>query len=157
MNSYLRNAAALSVLAILTGCFGGPEQRPQAVIRDFTQAPVLKNPLLGDVKLISFLDPVRDHLADLPHSMLVVEVPVGGRMAARRLKLSETVVVFSGFGRLTVDRQIILLKHGKAVFIPANAVQHTENTGTEPLIYLSVIAPSYRDDLAEFVPKIPGK
>ncbi|WP_050069651.1 dimethylsulfonioproprionate lyase family protein [Anaerosalibacter massiliensis] len=54
----------------------------------------------------------------------------------------EAYFILSGEGYMTVDDEEIELKKNLSVYMPAESVHYTKNTGNEPLIFICALSPA---------------
>ena len=61
------------------------------------------------------------------------------------LNTSEAIYIVSGSARVHANGSIVDATAGHAVFIPRDTVQSIVNTGTSPLVYVSILNPFYTE------------
>lgn len=100
----------------------------------------------GDgTRLRELLHPDRDP-ADIRYSLAVAWLDPGRASVPHRLATTEVYYLVRGTGRMHVDREAAVVRAGDAVLIPAGAVQHLENTGSEAIEFLCIVDPAWRPE-----------
>lgn len=54
----------------------------------------------------------------------------------------EAYYIISGTGIARIDGEEIQLEKNMALYMPANAVHYTKNTGSEPLVFICALSPA---------------
>ena len=88
---------------------------------------------------------------DLRYSLAHAVVPVNTASIAHRLKHSEVYYILSGSGRMHIDDETGDVNTGDTVYIPPRAVQWIENTGDEPLAFLCIVDPAWKEEDEEVI------
>lgn len=112
-------------------------------IRNLSDCPTF---VAGDKTILKeILHPDKADVA-LRYSLAHAVVPVGGASVAHRLKTSEVYYILAGEGVMHIDDETGNVKAGSTLYIPPNAVQWIENTGDEPLAFLCIVDPAWREE-----------
>ncbi|MFA5106698.1 MAG: cupin domain-containing protein [Patescibacteria group bacterium] len=102
--------------------------------------------IAGDKTLLrELLHPANDKTAirySLAHSI----VKAGNSSVAHSLKTTEVYYILEGTGIMHINDETAAVAPGDAVYIPPNAVQYIENTGTGDLKFLCVVDPAWRKE-----------
>ena len=78
------------------------------------------------------------------YSLAHAKVAPGQTTAPHRLRTSEVYYIVEGTGRMTIDDESRSVGPGDAIYIPPNAVQRIENTGSGDVIFLCIVDPAWR-------------
>jgi len=68
-----------------------------------------------------------------------------------KLKTSEVYYILEGEGVMHINDESAKVHGGQAVYIPPNAMQYIENTGTVDLKFLCIVDPAWRTEDEEAV------
>ena len=101
----------------------------------------------GDETLLrEVLHPQRDHLSlpMLPYSLAHAILTPKSRSLTHRLRGSEVYYVLQGRGIMHIDGETGDIRAGQVVYVPPGATQFVENTGSEQLAFLCIVAPPWR-------------
>jgi len=96
-------------------------------------------------ELREILHPERDAVS-LRYSLAHAVVAVGASSLRHSLKTSEVYYILSGSGIMHVSDEARPVGPGDAVYIPPDAVQWLENTGSEPVRFLCIVDPAWREE-----------
>jgi mannose-6-phosphate isomerase-like protein (cupin superfamily) len=83
---------------------------------------------------------------DLRYSLAHAVLPVGATSLPHDLTTSEVYYVLSGVGEMSIDGQVSRIEPGDAVYIPPNAKQFLHNSGDEPIVFLAIVDPAWREE-----------
>jgi mannose-6-phosphate isomerase-like protein (cupin superfamily) len=83
---------------------------------------------------------------DLRYSLAHAVLPVGATSLPHALTTSEVYYVLSGVGEMSIDGQVSRIEPGDAVYIPPNAKQFLHNSGDEPIVFLAIVDPAWREE-----------
>jgi len=76
----------------------------------------------------------------------------GEASAPHRLKSSsEVYFILEGRGIMHIDGESAEVAAGQAVYIPPGSVQHIENVGGGPLLFLCLVSPPWREEDEELI------
>ncbi|XGV95287.1 MAG: cupin domain-containing protein [Leptolyngbya sp. BL-A-14] len=81
---------------------------------------------------------------DLRYSLAHAIVPVGKTSLPHSLATSEVYYILSGQGEMHVDDECQGVKPGDTVYIPPHAKQFIRNSGAEPLVFICIVDPAWR-------------
>ncbi len=102
--------------------------------------------IAGDsTHLRELLHPDKQPLA-LRYSLAHATLPVGQTSQLHSLKTSEVYYILSGSGEMHIDGETQLVEPGDAVYIPPNARQFIYNCGSEPLVFICIVDPAWRQE-----------
>lgn len=102
--------------------------------------------IAGDsTHLRELLHPDKQPLA-LRYSLAHATLPVGQTSELHSLKTSEVYYILSGSGEMHIDGETQLVEPGDAVYIPPNARQFIYNCGIEPLVFICIVDPAWRQE-----------
>ena len=95
--------------------------------------------------LRELLHPDKQPLA-LRYSLAHATLPVGQTSLPHSLKTSEVYYILSGSGEMHIDAETQMVEPGDAVYIPPNARQFIYNCGSEPLVFICIVDPAWRQE-----------
>ena len=102
--------------------------------------------MAGDsTHLRELLHPDKQPLA-LRYSLAHATLPVGQTSLPHSLKTSEVYYILSGSGEMHIDGETQMVEPGDAVYIPPNARQFIYNCGSEPLVFICIVGPAWRQE-----------
>ncbi len=111
----------------------------------------------GDVHLGNVLHPaVMETDPGVNYSIAHVIIKPGKSLAPHLMKNPEAYYVLGGEGLLYIDDIPFELEQGRLVLIPANAIQHTQNTGPDDLEFLAIDQPAWSAENEEILDAGPG-
>ena len=102
--------------------------------------------IAGDgTQLRELLHPDKQDIA-LGYSLAHAVVPVGQVSTPHALATSEVYYVLAGQGEMHIDDETSQVEPGDAVYIPPNARQYLRNAGKEPLVFICLVDPAWRQE-----------
>jgi mannose-6-phosphate isomerase-like protein (cupin superfamily) len=102
--------------------------------------------IAGDSTILrELLHPDKQTL-ELRYSLAHATLPVGETSQLHSLKTSEVYYILSGTGEMHIDDQTQIVEPGDAVYIPPNARQFICNCGDEPLVFICIVDPAWRQE-----------
>lgn len=102
--------------------------------------------LAGDsTHLRELLHPAKAPLA-LRYSLAHAVVPPHKASTPHSLKTSEVYYILEGTGRMHINDETADVKPGQAIYIPPEAIQYIENTGTSDLKFICIVDPAWRPE-----------
>ncbi len=102
--------------------------------------------IAGDgTKLRELFHPDKQPLA-LGYSLAHATVPVGQTSVPHSLKTSEVYYIISGQGEMYIDDENQKVESDDAIYIPPNARQYIRNIGDEPLVFICIVDPAWRQE-----------
>ena len=102
--------------------------------------------IAGDsTHLRELLHPDKQPLA-LRYSLAHATLPVGQTSLPHSLKTSEVYYILSGSAEMHIDGETQMVEPGDAVYIPPNARQFIYNCGSEPLVFICIVDPAWRQE-----------
>lgn len=102
--------------------------------------------IAGDgTRLRELLHPDKQAIA-LRYSLAHAIVPVGGVSLPHALTTSEVYYILSGQGEMHIDAEVKTVVPGDAIYIPPNARQYIRNLGAEPLVFICLVDPAWRQE-----------
>ncbi|WP_421657302.1 cupin domain-containing protein [Leptothermofonsia sp. ETS-13] len=100
----------------------------------------------GDGTLLrELLHPDKQPL-ELRYSLAHAIVPVGQTSIPHSLKTTEVYYILSGTGEMHINEETYPVEPGDAIYIPPDARQYIENKGTEPLVFICIVDPAWRQE-----------
>jgi mannose-6-phosphate isomerase-like protein (cupin superfamily) len=100
----------------------------------------------GDGSLLrELLHPDKQNI-ELRYSLAHAVVPVDQSCTPHSLTTSEVYYILSGQGEMSIDEELQNVKPGDAVYIPPNARQFIRNKGKEPLVFICIVDPAWRQE-----------
>ncbi|MBD2055612.1 cupin domain-containing protein [Oculatella sp. FACHB-28] len=100
----------------------------------------------GDGTLLrELLHPDKQPLA-LRYSLAHAIVPAGQTSYPHSLKTSEVYYILSGMGEMHIDDESQRVEPGDTIYIPPDAEQFIYNSGTEPLVFICIVDPAWRQE-----------
>ena len=105
----------------------------------------LESFIAGDNTVIKeVLHPKDDSSVDSSYSLAYATLSAGETSYPHRLRSStEVYVIVKGEGTVYIEKEIKKVAVGDIVFIPKNAKQYIENTGTTSLEFYCIVAPPW--------------
>jgi mannose-6-phosphate isomerase-like protein (cupin superfamily) len=98
----------------------------------------------GDGTLLrELLHPDKQSIA-VQYSLAHAIVPVGQTSFPHSLTTSEVYYILSGQGEMYIDDEYQKVESGDAIYIPPRAKQFIRNSGTEPLVFICLVDPAWR-------------
>ncbi|MGV0025025.1 cupin domain-containing protein [Phormidesmis priestleyi] len=98
----------------------------------------------GDGTLLrELLHPAKQSLS-LRYSLAHAIVPIGQTSIAHSLTTSEVYYILSGTGEIHINEETQTVEPGDAVYIPPNAKQFLQNTGSEPIVFICIVDPAWK-------------
>ncbi|NEQ38953.1 MAG: cupin domain-containing protein [Okeania sp. SIO3I5] len=73
-------------------------------------------------------------------------VPVGKSSIPHSLTSSEVYYILSGQGDMHIDNETQAVETGDTIYVPPNTKQYLDNRGTEPLVFLCIVDPYWREE-----------
>lgn len=89
--------------------------------------------------------------ADIPFSIAHASVKPGEASQPHTLRGSEVYYILSGTGIMHINGEQAEVAPNTAIYVPPNAAQHIENTGSEDLVFLCIVHPAWRAEDEEMV------
>lgn len=74
--------------------------------------------------------------------MGVVYMNPGEELPPHKHFNEEAYYIISGTGIMSIDGESIALEKNMAVYMPAESVHYTKNTGSEPLVFICALSPA---------------
>ncbi|MFX1368375.1 MAG: cupin domain-containing protein [Promethearchaeota archaeon] len=112
----------------------------EIVALDGTVLRELLNPLHSDDKM---------HLNySIAHAIVR---PGESSMPHRFFEASEVYYILSGQGRMFIGDESGEVGPGDTIYIPPRGVQHIENTGSDDLVFLCIVYPSWYPEAEELI------
>ncbi len=105
---------------------------PEFIAGDGTQLRELLHPDKPDI--------------DLRYSLAHAVVPVGQVSTPHALTTAEVYYILAGQGEMHIDNDTSPVEPGDAVYIPPQARQYIRNTGAEPLVFICLVDPAWRQE-----------
>ena len=100
----------------------------------------------GDHTILrELLHPDKQPLA-LRYSLAHATVSAGQASTPHSLKTSEVYYILKGIGEMHIENEIQSVEPGDAIYIPPNAVQFIRNIGAEPLVFICIVDPAWRQE-----------
>ena len=97
--------------------------------------------------ICELLHPDREEGISMGYSLAHARLGPGEAFAPHRLKSSsEVYFILEGRGRMEIDGESAEVAAGQAVYIPPGSVQHIENVGGGPLVFLCMVSPPWREE-----------
>jgi len=86
--------------------------------------------------------------ADMPirYSLAHAKVEAGQKTKPHKLKTSEVYYVITGQGLMHIGQESFEVDPDSTIYIPPNAVQYIENTGSSDLKFLCIVDPAWRQE-----------
>lgn len=83
---------------------------------------------------------------ELRYSLAQAVVPVGQTSAPHSLNTSEVYYILRGRGEMHIDEESQVVEPGDAVYIPPHAKQFIRNCADEPLVFICIVDPAWRQE-----------
>ncbi len=98
--------------------------------------------------LRELLHPAKDAAgARLPYSLAYATLAPGAASLPHRLKESaEVYFILSGHGLIEIEDSHRTIAAGDTAIVPPNALQSVRNEGSEPLSFLCIVSPPWREE-----------
>lgn len=88
---------------------------------------------------------------ELRYSLAHAIVNPGKASYRHRLKTSEVYYILRGEGIMHIGGETQKVGPNQCIYIPPNAMQHIENTGSTDLVFLCIVDPAWREEDEEVV------
>jgi len=100
----------------------------------------------GDKTLLrEILHPHHDDV-NIAYSIAHAQVEVGQASLPHRLTGSEVYYILEGVGRMHIEKESADVQPGDTIYVPPNAEQYIENTGTQPLVFICIVEPAWTEE-----------
>lgn len=83
---------------------------------------------------------------ELRYSLAHAIIPAGATSTPHSLTTSEVYYILSGQAQMHIDDEVQTIRPGDAVYIPPNARQYVVNDGADPLVFLCIVDPAWREE-----------
>ncbi len=80
------------------------------------------------------------------YSLAHAKVEVGRMTKPHKLQAAEVYYIIAGKGRMHIDEESLEVGPECAVYIPPQAMQYIENTGSSDLKFLCIVDPAWRKE-----------
>ncbi|MEH2087065.1 cupin domain-containing protein [Nostoc sp.] len=80
----------------------------------------------------------------LRYSLAYAVVPIGQTSTPHSLTTSEVYYILSGQGEMHIDDELQIVEPGDTIYIPPLARQFIRNSGIEPLVFICIVDPAWR-------------
>ncbi|BAZ43906.1 cupin 2 conserved barrel domain protein [Chondrocystis sp. NIES-4102] len=90
---------------------------------------------------------------ELCYSLAHAIVPVGETSLVHSLRTSEVYYILSGQAQMHIDDFAEFVVAGDAIYIPPNAKQFITNCGDEPLVFICIVDPAWRQEDETIFPR----
>ncbi|MEH2321097.1 cupin domain-containing protein [Nostoc sp.] len=102
--------------------------------------------IAGDSTILrEMLHPDKQPLS-LRYSLAHATLPAGKTSQPHSLATSEVYYILTGTGEIHIDDQTQIVQPGDAVYIPPNTRQFISNSGIEPLVFICIVDPAWRNE-----------
>ena len=101
---------------------------------------------IDETRLRELLNPLQDK-DDLKigYSLAHAVIRAGKTSLSHRIKTSsEVYYIVKGRGIMHINEEINEVRPGDTVYIPPGSMQYIENNGTQDLVFLCIVYPSWR-------------
>ncbi|NJN29114.1 MAG: cupin domain-containing protein [Synechococcales cyanobacterium RM1_1_8] len=99
----------------------------------------------GDGTILRELLHPDKHPVALRYSFAQAIVPPGKTSIPHALATSEIYYILSGRGQMTIGDETQPLEPGDLVYIPPQARQFAHNPGPDPLVFICIVDPAWRE------------
>lgn len=100
--------------------------------------------LAGDHTLLKeILHPANDNLA-LPYSIAYARLEAGTQSLPHALNSTEVYIFLQGKGTVSIGQTKKEIQQGELIVVPPAENQYVRNTGTEDLVFLCIVSPSWK-------------
>lgn len=83
---------------------------------------------------------------ELRYSLAHATLPIGQTSQPHSLSTSEVYYILSGKGEMHIEDETEVVEPGDAVYIPPNARQFIHSCGSEPLVFICIVDPAWRQE-----------
>jgi len=90
-------------------------------------------------------------LNGINYSLAQFTLETGKKSKRHKMKSSEIYYILEGSGKLTVNEESHLLQKDDSAYVPPNAEQFIENSGSEDLKFLCIVEPAWKADDEELL------
>ena len=105
----------------------------------------------GDKTVLrELLHPEKMDLA-IRYSLAHAIVKSGEKSQPHKLRNAEVYYILEGSGMLHIDHEFAEVSSGQAAYIPPNAKQYIENTGSSDLKFLCIVDPAWKKEDEEII------
>lgn len=113
------------------------------IIKDIYELPALEHTQLSKTDIVKVFFPDMDNIKT-NFSITLLKIPSGTAQAKHKQTSSQIIYAISGGGKLVIDNNMIILKKGIMVYIPANAAMAITNNVVKPLELIVVTSPPFK-------------
>jgi len=85
-------------------------------------------------------------LNGIRYSISHSELKSGKKSKLHQLKSSEVYYIIHGEGMLHVDEEVSKISKDQVIYIPPKSKQYIENTGKDPLKFLCIVDPAWKQE-----------
>jgi mannose-6-phosphate isomerase-like protein (cupin superfamily) len=115
------------------------------LIRELRESPRFR--AKDGTTICELLHPDREEGISMGYSLAHAILGPGKSSAPHRLKSSsEVYFILEGRGIMHIGGESDDVGPGQAVYIPPGSIQHIENIGVGPLIFLCLVSPPWREE-----------
>jgi mannose-6-phosphate isomerase-like protein (cupin superfamily) len=100
----------------------------------------------GDGTLLRELLHPDKQAIDLRYSLAYAIVPAHEQSLPHSLKTSEVYYILSGKGEMHINGESQAVEPGDAIYIPPQAEQFIHNKETDPLVFICIVDPAWRQE-----------
>ena len=90
-------------------------------------------------------------LNGINYSLAQFTLETGKKSKRHKMKSSEIYYILEGSGKLTVNEESYILQKDDSAYVPPNAEQFIENSGSEDLKFLCIVEPAWKADDEELL------
>jgi len=90
-------------------------------------------------------------LNGINYSLAQFTLETGKKSKRHKMKSSEIYYILEGSGKLTVNEESHILQKDDSAYVPPNAEQFIENSGSEDLKFLCIVEPAWKADDEELL------
>ena len=90
-------------------------------------------------------------LNGINYSLAQFTLETGKKSKRHKMKSSEIYYILEGSGKLTVNEESHILQKDYSAYVPPNAEQLIENSGSEDLKFLCIVEPAWKADDEELL------
>lgn len=96
-------------------------------------------------RIRELLHPKNDPV-ELPYSMAIARIAVGGESYRHQLRQTEIYYIQKGCGKMHINGETQGVATGDVVLIPTGATQWIENTGQNELEFIAIVSPPWQEE-----------
>ena len=110
--------------------------------------------IAGDNSILrEILNPRKEKSLKINYSLAWAQVLPDEKTLPHKLCISEVYFILKGTGKMHINKEEKSVKQNDTIYIPSEAIQFIENTGTDNLEFLCIVDPAWQACLEQILKK----